>query len=71
MQLTLTPDEARELRDVLTSTLSDLRTEIGHTDSQDFRDRLHERERLLRRVLDALATQDAGAPLSATSEARA
>jgi hypothetical protein len=54
MQLTLTPDEARELRDVLTSTLSDLRMEIGHTDSQDFRDRLHEREHRLRRVLDGL-----------------
>ena len=59
MQLTLTPDEASELRDVLASTLSDLRTEIAHTDTHEYRDRLHERERRLRRLLDGLDAPDA------------
>jgi hypothetical protein len=61
MQLTLTPDEASELRDALASTLSDLRMEIGHTDGREYRERLHERERRLRRVLDGLEALDAGA----------
>ncbi|HEU4628815.1 MAG TPA: hypothetical protein VFS08_03690 [Gemmatimonadaceae bacterium] len=54
MQLDLTADEARELRDILASVLSDLRVEIGRTDTYDFRERLHEREARLRRVLEAL-----------------
>ena len=62
MQLTLTPDEASELRDVLASTLSDLRTEIAHTDTREYRDLLHERERRLRRLLDGLDALDAAAP---------
>lgn len=64
MQLNLTPDEASELRELLASALSDLRMEIARTDTHDFRERLHHREELLKRVLDALETSDmdAGAP---------
>jgi hypothetical protein len=59
MQLTLSPDEARELRDILTGVLSDLRSEIHHTDSPDFKERLMSRERLLRRLSEQLDTVEA------------
>jgi hypothetical protein len=54
MQITLSPDEARELRGLLSAALADLRSEIHHTDSAEFRGRLQERERLLMRLRDQL-----------------
>jgi len=60
MQLTLSSDEASELRDLLAVALSDLRSEIHHTDSPEFRERLQTRERLLLRLqeqLDAAGTR--------------
>ena len=54
MQLTLTPDEARELRQILQDAIADLRSEIHHTDAPEFRQRLHARERLLHRLRERL-----------------
>lgn len=48
MQLTLTNEDARELRDLLEAALADLRSEIHHTDSSDYRRGLQERDRILR-----------------------
>jgi hypothetical protein len=50
MQLTLTAEEARELRQLLTDAIAELRSEIHHTDAPEFRQRLHARERLLHRL---------------------
>lgn len=47
MQLNLTPGEADELRRLIAVALTDLRSEIHHTDTPAYRERLHERERLL------------------------
>lgn len=59
MQLTLTPEEARELRDLLAAALSDLRSEIHRTDSPEFRDRLLSRQRLLLRLQEQLGAVEA------------
>jgi len=59
MQLTLTPEEARELRDLLAAALSDLRSEIHRTDSLEFRDRLVSRQRLLLRLQEQLGAGEA------------
>jgi hypothetical protein len=55
MQLTLSPEEERELRELLAFALSDLRSEIHRTDSPEFRDRLVSRRRVLLRVRDQLS----------------
>lgn len=52
--ITLSDEEARVLADTLTHDLSELRMEISHTDSLDFREGLKSRKAALRRVLDAL-----------------
>jgi hypothetical protein len=54
MQLTLTQEDAALLREILESTLSDLRMEIRETDSQAFRAELRTREQLLARVIGEL-----------------
>lgn len=59
-RLELNVREAEVLRDTLESYISDLRMEIANTDAMDFRDQLKEREAVLRRIADALATP--GAP---------
>ena len=58
MQLTLSADEAGELRDLLAVALSDLRSEIHHTDSPEFRERLQTRERLLLRLQEQLGAAE-------------
>ena len=60
MQLTLSPDEARELRELLDSALSELRSEIHHTDTPGFKERLQQREQLLMRLRGRL--DGGGAP---------
>ncbi|MEX0746373.1 MAG: hypothetical protein WD275_00140 [Rhodothermales bacterium] len=50
----LTDDELETLVGVLKSYLSDLRMEISGTDSQDFRDILKERKRVLEKVVTEL-----------------
>ena len=56
MQLTLSADEASELRELLAVALSELRSEIHHTDSPEYRERLQQRERLLQRLHEQLDT---------------
>jgi hypothetical protein len=55
MQLTLSPEEARELREVLATVLADLHTEIHYTDSAEFREHLLNRQRLLLRLREELS----------------
>jgi hypothetical protein len=54
LELELTAAEEIVLRDMLASEISDLREEISHTDSMEFREGLKERRRVLQKVLDAL-----------------
>jgi hypothetical protein len=56
--LELSPEEFSLLREILTSTLGELRVEISRTDSRDFRDGLKEREAVVRRLIDRLAGAD-------------
>lgn len=51
----LTEQETTTLRDVVENYLSDLHTEISHTDDRDFRDALRRRQELLQGVLEKLA----------------
>lgn len=54
IQLDLTPPEQAVLIDVLENYLSDLHTEISHTDNYDFRDRLKERQLAVSKALEGL-----------------
>ena len=45
--LKLTNEEAAELKEVLTSYVSDLRMEIADTDKYEFREQLKQRKKLL------------------------
>lgn len=54
MQITLTPTEGTMLREILSSCLVELRREIVHTDSHDYRDMLREREKLIDRLIGDL-----------------
>lgn len=56
MQLTLSSTEAEALRELLESEIPELRSEIRHTDTYSYRDRLRERERVLLHLLDQLRT---------------
>jgi hypothetical protein len=70
MQLTLDPQDAALLLDVLTDTLSNLRAEIVDTDSYDYRQALKAREVRLRAIiarLQALAAAESGPPPSGGS----
>ena len=53
-RLDLSPEEARMLRDVLESYLSDLRMEIAGTESVSFRENLKKTEAFLRDLLSRL-----------------
>jgi hypothetical protein len=57
IQLDLTPREAETLRKTLESYLSELRTEIAHTDSATYREGLQERRDLIGRVAEQLAEE--------------
>lgn len=59
MQLSLSADETRELRDLLAAALSDLRSEIHHTDAPEFRAGLLDRQRLLQRLHERLGAAEA------------
>ncbi|HET6569028.1 MAG TPA: hypothetical protein VFG50_13770 [Rhodothermales bacterium] len=54
IQLDLNPSEQAVLIDVLENYLSDLHTEISHTDSHDYRDRLKERQHAVSKALEGL-----------------
>ena len=59
MELTLSAEEAQELRALVASALSDLRSEIHRTDTPDFRERLLDRQRVLQRLHERLGADDA------------
>ena len=54
MQLTLAPQEQEVLSWAVQSAISDLATEIGHTDNQIMRQDLQERKRVLLAILARL-----------------
>lgn len=61
MQIDLSAEEARELRELLAIAVSDLRSEIHHTDSPEFRERLLGRQRVLARLQERLGADEAQA----------
>ncbi|UVT18374.1 MAG: hypothetical protein H8K03_10990 [Nitrospira sp.] len=65
MQLTLTPEEQEVLLGAVTSAISDLGTEVGHTDNQTMRQDLQKNKKVLLAILDRKSSNDR------TSEARA
>ena len=54
IQLSLSTEEATELREVLESFVSDLLMEIANTDLKDMRDRLKQRESILNKIIQDL-----------------
>ena len=55
IELNLDEEEASILADVLENDLSDLRMEIAHTDSFDFRKMLKRRKAVLMKAVESLA----------------
>jgi hypothetical protein len=55
LHISLSPDDALILREVVESSLVDLRKEIWHTDSREFRELLKRRAEALERLVDELA----------------
>jgi hypothetical protein len=58
MRVDLTEQERDELITVVEGAVAKLPTEIHHTDSREFRKRLHEREETLTSVLERLRSVD-------------
>jgi len=58
VHLDVTDKERDILRAVLENDLSDLRYEIGNTDSMDYRNELKVKKAVLRKVVDALGHAD-------------
>ena len=54
MELTLTEDDARTLRDFLRDHLNDLKWEVARTEAKDFRHILSVRQELIERLLAVL-----------------
>lgn len=54
MELILTDDDARTLRDLLTDHLRDLRREVARTDAKEFRHTIVLRQELVERLLAQL-----------------
>ena len=53
--LKLTEEETAELKEVLTSYVSDLRMEIADTDQYEFRERLKNKEKFLKDLIGRLS----------------
>jgi hypothetical protein len=51
MQVTLDRDQTQVLREILESSLKELRVESARTDSHDFREQLHRREKIVESLL--------------------
>ncbi len=66
MELTLSDDDARILRDLLNDHLQELRREIARTDAKDFRHVLVLRQELIERLLARLTT--CSSPISVRRE---
>ncbi|MDQ6971648.1 MAG: hypothetical protein Q9M30_03280 [Mariprofundaceae bacterium] len=58
VNLDLTQDETNILQTTLENELSDLRYEIGNTDSLDYRNELKEKKVVLKKVLNALDARE-------------
>ena len=56
MQLELDAQEQQALTDVLRNYLSELKTEISHTDRKEYRDQLKVQDQLLRHILGRVGT---------------
>lgn len=54
--ISLTDNEITVVRDVIQNYLSELHTEIAHTDDRDFREALRRRQDLLQGILQKLVT---------------
>jgi hypothetical protein len=57
MQLTLSPDEAVTLRDLLADYLPALKREVARTEQHDLRHLMVQRQDLVERLVDALERQ--------------
>jgi len=55
MQLTLESKQLEILREILTSTVAQLRNESARTDAHDFREMLHDRERVVESILEKVS----------------
>lgn len=51
MQVTLDRDQTQVLREILESSLKELRIESARADSHDYREQLHKRERVVESLL--------------------
>ena len=54
MYVALDSQQAQTLRELLTNALEELRTEIVHTDTRDYRDMLARREQIVEQLLSKL-----------------
>ncbi len=54
MYLTLDREQTQVMREILDSALKELRIESARADAHDYRERLHERERIVESVLARL-----------------
>jgi hypothetical protein len=61
IEIELTPNEIDILLATLESDLSELRSEIAHTDAIEFRNKLKERKTVLERVVATLESKRASA----------
>jgi hypothetical protein len=57
IKLDLTNDDVQILIDLLETAVSELRMEIMQTDNRDYRNMLHQREALLKRLHEDLANK--------------
>lgn len=55
IDMKLTNEEAEELKDVLTSYVSELRMEIADTDKYEFRENLKRKEKFLKDLISRLS----------------
>ena len=54
MPIELTDKEAAMIKELLASALGEIKAEIRHTDTSDFRKALHEKEDLIRALLERM-----------------
>jgi hypothetical protein len=56
MDIHLEPDQREILAEILSAKLTELRVESARTDTHDFREALHVRERVVEAILSQLAS---------------
>lgn len=61
LHLSISSEDAALLREVLEAALVDLRRELWHTDSREFRDLLRDRVQTLERMLEQIKEESAPA----------